>query len=158
MVYDSHFFVWKRFELRKVGMLCQQQKKLECYFVCVHCAEKVWNKCLEQWRCLSRFYHYLMQLWVTADGHWSRVTKSRVTSDHQQWPQLHYLVIKPRWTASLWGAFYFTPLRRCGHRQCTLFNDALHISQEWRHLVTARLRVKGHRNSKPSLDQKCQIL
>ena len=78
-----------------------------------------------------------MQLWVTPDGHWSRVTKSRVTSDHLEWPQLHYLVIKPRWTASLWEAFYFTPLRRSRHRQWTLFNDALHISREWRQLRTA---------------------
>ena len=107
----------------------------------------MWNKCLEQWRCLSRFYHYLMQLWVTADGHWSRVTKSRVTSDHQQWPQLHYLVIKPRWTVSLWEAFYFAPLRRSGHRQCTLFNDALQLHRSDGILVTAfsnRISVKGH--------------
>ena len=118
-----------------------------CYFVCVHCAEKVWNKCFEQWLCLSRVFHYLMPLCVTADGHWSRVTQSRVTSDHQQWRQRHYLVINEWCTESLWEAFYFTPLRRSGHRQWTLFNEDLHISQEWRHLVTAfwhRILVKCH--------------
>ena len=68
---------------------------------------------------------------VTADGHWSLVTSSLVTSDHQQCPTIALNSDKASINGVTARGIYFTPFRRSEHRQSNIMKPFVQSSQKY---------------------------